>query len=81
MDIEKYIINYSLKQNNYKQSFLRFSEERRQICLKSQKINSYNVICKYNIFLFWDHCIAEGIKIKARILSEYKRIIREANEK
>ena len=26
-----------LKQNNYKQSFLRFSEERRQICLKSQK--------------------------------------------
>ena len=28
MDIEKYIINYSLKQNNYKQSFLRFSEER-----------------------------------------------------
>ena len=29
--------NYSLKQNNYKQSFLRFSEERRQICLKSQK--------------------------------------------
>ena len=22
MDIEKYIINYSLKQNNYKQSFL-----------------------------------------------------------
>ena len=37
MDIEKYIINYSLKQNNYKQSFLRFYEERRQICLKSQK--------------------------------------------
>ena len=37
MDIEKYIINYSLKQNDYKQSFLRFSEERRQICLKSQK--------------------------------------------
>ena len=37
MDIEKYIINYSLKQNNYKQSFLRFAEERRQICLKSQK--------------------------------------------
>ena len=28
MDIEKYIINYSLKQNDYKQSFLRFSEER-----------------------------------------------------
>ena len=37
MDIEKYIINYSLKQNNYKQSFLRFSEEREANMFKIAK--------------------------------------------
>ena len=38
MDIEKYIINYSLKNKIIiKQSFSGSSEERRQICLKSQK--------------------------------------------
>ena len=37
MDIEKYIINASLKQNNYKQSFLRFSEEREANMFKIAK--------------------------------------------
>ena len=83
MDIEKYIINYSLKQNNYKQSFLRFSEERRQICLKSQK--KLTVIMLSASIIFSCSGIiahAEGIKDKKQeYYQEYKRIIREANEK
>ena len=83
MDIEKYIINYSLKQNDYKQSFLRFSEERRQICLKSQKKLTIIMLSASMIFSC-SGIIAHAERVKDKkqqYYQEYEKIIKEANEK
>ena len=83
MDIEKYIINYSLKQNNYKQSFSQV--------LWRKETNMFKIAKKLTVIMLSASIIfscsgiiahAEGIKDKKQeYYQEYKRIIREANEK
>ena len=65
MDIEKYIINYSLKQNDYKQSFLRFSEERSFLYNKNVDVENTS---EYNKTTDWQ--VSKNLIIQRGIYNE-----------
>ena len=82
MDIEKYIINYSLKQNDYKQSFLRFSEERANMFKIAKKLTI--IMLSASMIFSCSGIIAHAERVKDKkqqYYQEYEKIIKEANEK